>query len=321
MSVHLKWPSFDNIHHGLISKKPLKLDPEPIVLVSEKLDGSNVCVEFNTEGILAIGSRNLLIWSTNNDSKNVSLNSKDLSFLFTYEPNFKALYSKLQSRIKMDNVNSLVVYGEFMPNTLTYHPFGFGNHRHGHRMLCLELWNIFRESGFAPPKIFFDGYVPLSEAIERLHPLMISDDPNFEGVFLNLIDLENSHCKFGYKYKTPRHEEQAKFYYDLALSKLQDIRFKPMIDRINEVFELKTLSKPKTQPNPCISIEQQERIRHRINLVIDSYISKNEVKTLPFERAMKEITEGVYEDIDVTKKDVRLKGLINKIVYSRVKAF
>lgn len=324
MSVHLKWPSFDNIHRGLISKKPLKLDPEPIVLVSEKLDGSNVCVEFNENGILAIGSRNLLIWSSDNDSKNVTLNTKDLSFLFGYEPNFKTLYSKLQSRIEMDNVNSLVVYGEFMPETLTYHPFGFGNHRHGHRMLCLEIWNIFRETGFNPPQIFFEGYVPLSEAIERLHPLMIGDDPKFEGVFLNLVDLtdpKNSYCKYGYKYKTPFHEEQDKFYYDLALSTIKDERFKPMLDKINEVFLLKSTMKLKTQVKPCMSLEQKSDIKHRITLAINSYISKNDIKSLPFEVAMKNITEGVLKDIDVTKKNHRLKALINQMVYSRVKSF
>ena len=107
-----QWPSTPNVV-SILSTDQIKetLNKNPIVSVSEKLDGSNICISSNGW----IASRRVILVNNffEDDLSTVKLVGSSLSSLKQFEENIRAIHGELQRCIKIQDFQTLL-YGEWL---------------------------------------------------------------------------------------------------------------------------------------------------------------------------------------------------------------
>lgn len=107
-----QWPSTPNVV-SILSTDQIKetLNKNPIVSVSEKLDGSNICISSNGW----IASRRVILVNNffEDDLSTIKLVGSSLSSLKQFEENIRAIHGELQRCIKIQDFQTLL-YGEWL---------------------------------------------------------------------------------------------------------------------------------------------------------------------------------------------------------------
>jgi hypothetical protein len=289
--LHLKWPSFDNIHRHLVKANPASLGN---VIVLEKMDGSNLGIELSGGELTALHGRNNLIW--HRDCPESSLSQRYGSVTAsTLEPvnDYVDGLTKLAELVGQPN---LVVYGEWFQSkrddSVGWFPFGYGvrsldgdKNCDRFQTMTPSLYHQLITCGLTPPPVLFrDG--PIHQAVELLEERMLRPEhpDSFEGVFITLhdTDLLPRACLQGYKWKTGWFEEQPRW---VPNDHLITGEWLATLERLKQVFTNQDCQSGSKQRQPATAaqlekIRQQEewQQQHRqVKLAFDSVMSKSPI--------------------------------------------
>lgn len=329
-----KWPSTENlgsILRDIINGKIKCMDIgsffDSNVIITEKMDGSNVSVGIDTN------TRQLLpFYSRKTELKDSSLNGVDISFLENYLEHILAVYDAYMSE-HGENISKFFVVGEIHfgddnKKAVAYNkynygppawfPFGIitvteGGHKESH-FLTDDIVRMFVEHGFNCPKIIFRG--KLSDGIKEIHDTMMGT--NLEGVFITPTTCDSEGFRTGFKYKIGIREERPTAFiaYSKKVSEWSDVERKciwPNEDIINvmglidEVFlnkkvvSCKKNSKKKIQTDPIA--DSMIKLAGS-KLVLNSELSKRDIDIKVFrnldrdgkKQFMNDIAEAMVND-------------------------
>jgi RNA ligase len=284
--THMHWPKFQNVHRH-IKDGTIFGD----VILTEKLDGSNLGIELDAAGLVALHGRNCLLWTKKRNSAGEDpFDRKYGSVRLTLHP-LQAVLPKLQSLFNkihndekgQENVASIIFYGEWYQRDLTtasWHPFGYRARQSakGFQTMTLALHKTFRDYGLEPPHLLYFGGT-IEDAVNALHKRMMSPgDARFEGVFVTpaMIASTNALGRCA-KWKVSRYEEQANWI-------LQGYSG-TMVDQLHSVFHQSrpSLRTPKAPNHECYNMAE---LQSRIELALASVLSKSPA-TLQDMHAMK----------------------------------
>lgn len=278
---HLKWPSFSNIHR-LVANDEMQFEHNVIVL--EKIDGSNLGVEVDGYGLVALHGRNTLLWHKGMDE--LPYNRKYGRVTGTLDP-IADYVPRLVNFVKsLENVStSVIVYGEWhkvhqdQQATACWYPFGYTVRKKeiSHRTMTRDLYDAFVRHDLQPPRILFSGGL-VTDAVEALHPMMM-DPPSeqFEGVFITREHVSGT--RYCAKWKTGSFEEQPSCAIHEATCP-EDLQ--EFVAKLRSVYDTRIQKRDNTTKQRHTKPKQGSKLslrRHKqqVTLALESVLSKSTV--------------------------------------------
>lgn len=241
------------------------------MIATEKLDGSNLGIEFNNDGkLIAFHGRNVTIWSEpepNPFNRKYGHVKRDMLPL---EPTIPLL-SAIVPDFVVEGCVSVIIHGEWYQSG-SFHPFGYVLRMEDgttlQHMMTLTLHKKFVDAGLVPPRILYSDCGTMLDLIESLHSTMLDPvNSRFEGVFItfNHNELLPRHKLEGWKWKVGLFEEQPKWV-------IQEYKLRsellPFVAKLRSVFDRKSV--------PAAPPSKEEEDNTQIRLAFDSVMSKYE---------------------------------------------
>ena len=318
----IKWPSFDNLHRLFTAREKRTMSTiadhyaSAGVIVTEKVDGSNLSFVVNHLGVIQICGRTTILWKASDPEDAAEVRDtppwqKTLKFTgvqfsdFADDAFLRALVN-LRAKLVAKETVTIQVYGEAFQRKEgkgvkgCFFPFGvvFNDTdpsvtaandedtdvftgRVLMQTLTLKLHNTFLDVGLNPPKLFFDGPLPLEEAIRQLHEIMLKPQhPGFEGVFITFDAARpmSTNAVLGFKYKTAGFDEQPAW---VVEDEMVPESMREAVALMKEVFDQKiALAKAKQSEKkekaPKELSEAEVQFQRQLGLALSSVMSKRQ---------------------------------------------
>ena len=348
------WPSCNNLRNVIRNMISKGIDINDIlntpVIATEKIDGSNVSIDYlpesNTFGPLR--TRRMII-------PNSILNSVNLSSIFddTVKSKVVSLWNIINENIANyidEPVTNLIIFGEVYIGVLNYNygedhfwkPFGFKLVSESNPMgktfwLTQHVMELFSSVGFTFPPIIDQD--TMGNIIKKYHQKMM--DNSIEGIFITPVDTTN--FNYGIKYKVGIMDDcpQTFLFFNKKMSKLADDEHRILIEKygsdkitiiriIDQVFfnhTKKKKSKKEKNMNQDILISMISEVAVLSELSKINLPDKEEFNLL--ERSIKkklisDISKNIYQDIitsfrkEVTEEDYMIKSKTKKMMDKRI---
>ncbi len=123
----------------------------------------------------------------------------------------------------------------------------------------LSFLRVQTATTICPPPILFCG--KLSDGIRKLYPILMTRDPNFEGLFI--VNEEGSN---GFKWKTPIHEEQLKIRSSTELDLLPNTEAYDVYELLLQVCAMRrnaqSKAQSKAQSNSMVRSDESKQKRN-----------------------------------------------------------
>jgi hypothetical protein len=303
MSVNTnKWPSTDNFGSYLNYIYPDTSILNEQVLITEKIDGSNLSRIYDYENSVFTG------FASRNQILNVEVfNGASLEPLKKYDESILKLIQEIKNGRDFSNVGKIIVVGEYFGKEW----FVFGllmvnqNGVKEHRYLDMELYELFTKCGFKLPKLFFTGILRngLTQVKQEMNDQM-------EGVVITNFSFER---QFNYKFKVGLFDERPS-----EKAKILD----------GKDFSNEDLASVKIVEEMYFSSKKQEKKQKKnvtcYDLVISSEISKRDIDPVALYQDKKQvgilknsIVDAIIES-DLSNLDSKEKENLGKQVSQKL---